>query len=70
MDGVVSRYEDLLNDFAIGAVLAAAAYTDEDLEYVVDQHWSKNDNKEDIVKLILESIEPQYHEGYKKRVKN
>ncbi len=70
MEGTVSRYEDILNDFAVGAVLAAAAYTDEDLEYVVDQHWSKNDDKKDIVRLILESIEPQYHEAYKKRVKN
>ena len=51
-------------------MLAAAAYTSEDLEYVVDQHWTKNDDKEDIVKLILESIEPRYHEAYKKRVKN
>ena len=45
MEGTISRYEDILNDFAVGAVLAAAAYTDEDLEYVVDQHWTKNDDK-------------------------
>tara|TARA_A100001037_G_scaffold96569_1_gene87984 strand:+ start:285 stop:494 length:210 start_codon:yes stop_codon:yes gene_type:complete len=69
MESVISRYEDILNDYAVGVVLAAAAYTDEDLEYVVDQRWSKNDNKEDIVKLVLESIPTRYHEAFKRRVK-
>ena len=68
MESVTSRYEDILNDFAIGAVLAAAAFTDEDLEHIVDQHWSKSHSKKDIVKLILESIPKRYHEQFKKRV--
>ena len=68
MEGTISKYEDNLNDFAVGAVLAAAAYTDEDLEYVVDQWWSKNDDKKDIVNLILESIDRKHHDSYKKRV--
>ena len=38
MEGTISKYEDNLNDFAVAAVLAAAAFTSEDLEYVVDQH--------------------------------
>ena len=68
MESTISRYEDILNDFAVGAVLAAAAFTDEDLEYVVDQHWSKNHNKKDIVNLILESIPKKYHDQFRKRV--
>ena len=68
MESTISRYEDILNDFAIGAVLAAAAFTDEDLEYVVDQHWTKSHSKKDIVKLILESIPKKYHEQFKRRV--
>lgn len=70
MESTISRYEDILNDFAVGAVLAAAAYTDEDLEYVVDQHWDKSHSKKDIVNLILESIDPKYHEQYKRRVRS
>ena len=68
MESTISRYEDILNDFAVGAVLAAAAFTDEDLEYVVDQHWSKNNSKKDIVNLILESIPKKYHDQFRKRV--
>lgn len=68
MESTISRYEDILNDFAVGAVLAAAAFTDEDLEYVVDQHWDKSHSKKDIVNLILESIPKKYHEQFKKRV--
>ena len=64
MESTISRYEDILNDFAVGAVLAAAAFTDEDLEYVVDQHWSKNHNKKDIVNLISESIPKKYHDQF------
>ena len=68
MEGTISKYEDNLNDFAVGAVLAAAAYTDEDLEYVVDQWWSKNNDKEDIIRLICEDIEPRYQKAYRLRV--
>ena len=68
MESTISRYEDILNEFAVGAVLEAAAFTDEDLEYVVDQHWSKNHSKKDIVNLILESIPKKYHDQFRKRV--
>jgi len=68
MEGTISKYEDNLNDFAVAAVLAAAAFTSEDLEYVVDQHWSKNDDKEDIIRLICEDIEPRYQKAYRQRV--
>ena len=68
MEITISKYEDNLNDFAVAAVLAAAAFTSEDLEHVVDQHWSKNDDKEDIIRLICEELRPRDQKAYRRRV--
>jgi len=69
MEGTISKYEDNLNDFAVAAVLAAAAYTSEDLEHVVDQWWSKNNDKEDIIRLICEDIPSlKDQKAYRRRV--
>lgn len=68
MESIVSKYEDNLNDFAVAAVLAAAAFTSEDLEYIVDQHWSKNDDKEDIIRLICEELRPRDQKAYRQRI--
>jgi len=70
MESTISKYEDNLNDFAVAAVLGAAAYTSEDLEHVVGIHWTKYDNKEDIIKLICENIEPRYQKAYRRRFKS
>jgi len=68
MEDTVSRYEDILNDFAVAAVLAAAAYTDENLEHIVDQHWSKNHSKEDIIRMVCESMGPKEQKSFRKRM--
>ena len=69
MDGVVSRYEDLLNDFAIGAVMmASAAFTDRDLEHIEDFGWGRMHTKTDIIKMILKEIDPKLHDLYLKQI--
>jgi len=37
---------------------------------VVGIHWTKYDNKEDIIKLICENIEPRYQKAYRRRFKS
>jgi hypothetical protein len=62
MEGTISRYEDLLNDFAIGAVMMASAFTDNDLEYIEDYGWNRSNTRTDIIRMILKEIDPRLHE--------
>ena len=68
MEGTISRYIDLLSDFAIGAVLMASAFTDNDLEYIEVYGWNRMHTKTDVLQMILKEIDPKLHELYLKRV--